>query len=305
MAYILQYGKYRGMPLFDVFESDFKYLDWLHSVTNCIELKLHIKDFIKQKKGATVNQYQVNCGKVHIGALQFKTKKDAKAMISQWLKYSYSGYVPSDEELSWIVPLLQMHPRFEEKALDMVAIEVSYSPPAFHFNIIKSDGTCEDMSYNKCLSGCANSKRHATLKACRDIIRPQIKEFRDGLLARGHVHCSVTGKRLCVNSMHIDHDYDQLPFRDMVSTFLGKEGLEYEDVEVLSLGVWHAFKDEELSKRWFDYHKDFAVLRVLDKEVHMAALCSSTPSHIEGKLRVFYRIIIWIFLPFLSHCKSI
>lgn len=269
MSYVLPFGKYKGKQISTVFDDDSKYVDWLHSATECITIKQHIRDFIRQKKDAVVNEFAACNGKVHIGTLQFKTKKDAKAMVSQWLKYSYSGYVATEEELAWIVPLLQLHPRFEEKALDMVGVEVQYSSPAFHFNIIKSDDTYEDISYIKCLSGCANSKRHAVLKACRDIIRPQIKEFKEAVLGQGHVHCSVTGKRLCADTMHIDHDYSKLPFREIVAEFFKKEGVECEDVEVTSLGVWHTFRDAELRQRWFDYHKDVAVLRVLDKEHHM------------------------------------
>ena len=80
MAFVLQFGKYKGTMLATVFESDFKYVDWLHTVTDCDEVKQQIIDFVKLKKLAVIKEYAVCDGKVHIGTLQFKTKKDAKAM---------------------------------------------------------------------------------------------------------------------------------------------------------------------------------------------------------------------------------
>jgi len=269
MACIIDFGKYTGESLANVFEIDFKYVDWLYSATNNETIKNAIKDFIRTKKASILKLYCTTCGNVKIGTVQFKTKKDAKQMISQWLKYSYSGYRPSQDELGWIIPLLEMHPHFEEKALDMIDLEVCYHPPAFHFNIKKSNGECEDISYNKCLSSTTNTRRHATLKACRDIIRPQIRNFKEAILNQKDLCCSVTGKPLCKNNIHIDHDYSKLPFTDIVDNFLTHEGLKHEDIDVISLGITHTFKDEELCRRWFQYHQSVAVLRALDKEHHM------------------------------------
>lgn len=273
MDYKLSFGKYTGKTIEEVFAIDHKYLDWIcNKSINFLAAKA-IHEYITTKKQEIINKYTVESGRYSLGPLKFKTKIDAKKMISEWLHTSYTGYIPSDEEMQWIIPLLQMHPRFEEKGgLMMTGVNVTYSPPAYHLNMILENDNTVDISYNKCLVKSANSQRNAVMKALRDIIRPQIASFKANIIANGDIRCAITDKILDSSELHIDHNFDILPFRTIVDNFMSKENRQIDDIRVVSRGITHDLEDTDLHDRWYKYHESVAILRPLQKHVNMKEL---------------------------------
>ena len=268
MSYQIDFGKYRGQYLVDVFENDPKYCDWVIRSSYKETFELELSQLVRTRKDNIYKKFISNNRKYKLGNLSFDTKCSMKSMVSEWLRYSYTGYLPTDDEMKWIIPLLEMHPRYEMKSVDMVGIKVSYSPPAFHFAFVKKDMSSVDISYNKCLNGNLSKQKNQVLRACRDIIRPQIKELLDKL-DPNRIVCAITGDVLKREDVHMDHHYEQMPFIKIIQDFLKNEGLKWQDIEVVSKGVTHGFVSKELEQRLYEYHKSVSIIRPIHKKLNM------------------------------------
>lgn len=268
--YTFTFGQYAGKTIEEVFKIDFKYVDWVYNKVNKPNAVQAIHDYIVEAKRSIVAKYVVPIGKYSIGNLQFSTKTNAKKMVSEWLQHSYSGYVATDEDLKWIIPLFKMHPRFEDKGgLEMVGIEIGFASTAFHFNVVLENGMRTDFSYIKCMNGYANTKKHDVMIAMRDIIRPQIMAYKRRLFSDGNVVCSVSGMTLHEVDLHIDHHFELMPFKKIVDDFLNKENITVDDIPIVSLGVTHDIDDHELRQRWYDFHEKKAILRPVHKHINL------------------------------------
>jgi len=74
--------------------------------------------------------------------------------------------------------LFTNHPEYPYKTRNVVDINItnnSLNSKAFQFNLIRKDGTIEDISYRYCIS--KPRENHKFLDAMRNCIKPQIKSF--------------------------------------------------------------------------------------------------------------------------------
>ena len=186
----------------------------------------------------------------------FKTKTEALTFFKNYL--SSNDSIP-DEDYPMIEAFIQNHPRglkTDEKVI--ITTNTMYGKTSKCFAVVDSNGTVDQCSYKTAING---YNKAGEVKWCmRDVIQPQIDEFRrnDTILDS----CPMCHSKM--KEIHVDHI---IPFCRILSDFLTNESLTsltFDDIAfVKEVGQKKRLKDEELGKRFADYHKEHAQLRYL------------------------------------------
>ena len=206
-----------------------------------------------------------------IGPLNFATKREAREFVMSYLKQAVPGAVPiADQE--WIISLLQMHPRYVAKSAnadEVVVMRSDFGQNCFGFR--KQDNSLEDVGTKKIFDKSSCSAESNAYSAFRRCIQPQIDEFRRVAFCSGPMICPVTLAEICNDKeTHIDHHFDILPFKKLLTQFLEKEDVNLKDVETVPDGTrGRKLKNSELFLKFETYHKDHAVLRAIAKRANL------------------------------------
>lgn len=118
-----------------------------------------------------------------------------------------------------------------------------------------------------------SSRRNRTLSTMRAMISPQIKSFRKKWYKKAYEFaearvCPLSGKNLLTTEIAVDH---KIPFIKLAEDFAKEQGINFSEVEVIGWGPKTKFKNPELCKKWKKYHKDNAILQVVDKDANLRA----------------------------------
>ena len=214
--------------------------------------------------------------KYQINGKPFKNKSQITEHFRNILKRN-DNQTLNQEDTNDVLDLLTYHKEYDEKVgsgIDHVRVEYHiddlYDRPAKypHFELYRTDGTNIDFSFHKTISWIKNQKsldnQHAkdVKTAMRYIVKDQIKRFRDKLFEKKKYHkCPIININYSKATSHIDHE-PPLTFDAMVHNFLTEKKLKFKDIELIDItGIYSTFKDTELRKEWYKYHKDNAILR--------------------------------------------
>jgi len=187
-------------------------------------------------------------------------------MLTQKAQFEYFGKILNKGLCSSLVTqrpndykemmlLFTKHPEYPYKTRDVVDMNITQNTlnhKAFQFNLIRKDGTIEDISYRSCIS--KPQENHKFIGAMRDCIKPQIKTFRN----LNEMKCEFCGE---TENIHIDHIY---MFKNLMIDFLlinpNKPTLFNENSD-----NQHVFRveDAKYANKWYEYHKLNATLRPL------------------------------------------
>lgn len=108
--------------------------------------------------------------------------------------------------------------------------------------------------------------RKAVLKALRQIIEPQIKQYRLAVrrqikgTGRYKLRCAITGESLDHGEFHIDH---KIPFKLIVEDWCREICKDLEQIEVVCRGTSCKLADIKLAENFFDYHLLHSQLQVV------------------------------------------
>ena len=183
----------------------------------------------------------------------FKTKSDA---LTYFKNYLASHDSIADEDYPIFEAFMQHHPcglKSDERVI--ITNHVMYGKTSKCYAVVNASGTVDERSYKTAING---YNKASEVKWCmREAIRPQINEFRhDNTIPDTCPMCHSE-----MNEVHVDHI---IPFCRLLSDFLAKESLTFDDIEIVrEFGQDKRLKDVELGKRFADYHKEHAQLRYL------------------------------------------
>ena len=231
---------------------------------------------------------------VEIGALKFKTKKEAEAYVRDLLNkvgYCTSVKSTSPENFSQFIELVKRHPKhvnFIEQMVDFSIVTPALNPMSNfkELNVIKSDGTREIISWKSCVAGKTNtSSRSELMKACRFAITDQILDFR---LKNPCRECEFCKLKITFASVpfHVDHINH---FVDIVDNFFNVSGYEIpNNFDIAQDGTQQRMmQNKEMETDFKKYHEKHAKLRYLCMTCNCKRGRRRTPSeclaHLDGR----------------------
>lgn len=191
------------------------------------------------------------------GGIGFRTKADIKKYAQQILHEE----IPMNKQ--FMLDIMENHPT---KIFDNPVITIGIND--YGINQFLADG--EPFSYLKCISPPSKSahiKANVT-RALRNAIKQQIFDFRDSKCINGSYMCEISNELLPRCDIEIDHHYELMPFKTIVSNYLNEYKISLSDIKIESLpnGGWCLCEPEQFQL----YHKKHAILRVLKKSINQS-----------------------------------
>jgi len=182
-------------------------------------------------------------------------KAGLKGRVREIVASTPAGRDVSAEHHAFLLDLLRHHPDAANKIGCGVAAfftrENDFGKKALALRRI--DGVLVDFSWVKCIDG--DSQHKNITAAFRTAIRAQVRQFKQRALTASST-CPLSGVPLTWDNSHVDH---HIPFRVLLTSFLDKEKLILNDVQVDQ----RELIDIELRQRWRSFHEDTAVLRLI------------------------------------------
>ena len=212
---------------------------------------------------------------LQIGSLHFRTKSEAMKWFGTVLSSSSVGAFCPEESMRNMIELINRHPDAEMKiGCGIESFQVRENPVFKNqkaFYLIRKDGSETDFSFRMCVSGNRSTPWANFCIAARNSISSQIVIFKTAaFLGLDSVRCQITGEVVEWNTCHIDH---VAPFSDLLQEFIRQQGIDV-SVEHTTGGedgsVVRLFIDADLDKRWREFHRQNAVLRVTTIKANLA-----------------------------------
>lgn len=191
------------------------------------------------------------------------------------------------EWASQLMPKLQEAKPYAKRALrpdaKLMCVFRKFGPKKQKFLMLTNDAGDElIIAKGKLLSALYPSKSKQTpeqkhraevLKVMRNIIKPQIKEFRiktkakivqlseQGFMqeARELNKCKLSGRSLNSCKTAVDHI---TPFVQLVDNWLIANSLTFDAIALKGRGQYRHFADADLATNWFTYHAQYAELQM-------------------------------------------
>ncbi len=195
----------------------------------------------------------------------FNTQADMRK-YTQEILYRNAGQTLSGDDLSFVLGLLDRHPARDKKigsGIDCICAEATgtYSmilrKNTLCFVIHRTDGTNEDFSFNKCISGKDDLNRKR-MQAYRSAVDDQIIRFK-----RQHEkeYCQICGRR--ERDLQVDH---VISFVDLVMQFENSCPDTIPQVlteDPVTRQIKFCQEDQDFENKWTAFHQTRAVLRML------------------------------------------
>lgn len=245
------------------------------SFFNSASLKRHLKTKYHTKKLNTSPKHTDN-PKYNLGNNKFRTKKEIVAYVKNILHINCDGYLLEGEELEVMKDLIQWHPKYDPAWGNEFKIEDN-ARGSKNFMIKDIDSQWWDFSFYKCIARQNKQQNHRknVIRTFRETIREQIYEFKDSkkCYVDGKVMytCEIDGKMYDRDSIHVDHKYDSYTFRQLHTDFLKLHKLNFEDIQLRQDRCFIYFHDDKIKQSWLDFHKNNAILRVINKTSNLTA----------------------------------
>lgn len=190
----------------------------------------------------------------YLGGIDFDSQKDLLKCIRAIIKENPKFIDLREDLYEFMLDLLKLHPNAKQKIGCGVK---SFRIDDDHFQVIRIDGSTTDFSFHRCVSG-GLSKLRMFKVAAREAVQQQIDEFRSQFN-----WIDLIGK-------HVDHKNPS--FNQIVEDFIKERKIDLELVEISGMGdeeTTQFFSDIWLRRDFADYHKDHAILQLLDAKENM------------------------------------
>ena len=211
--------------------------------------------------------------KIIIGNRTFKYKKDAIDYYKRILNSYDYGEKLSESDFEEIKSLIQVHPDFENKfnfeISQIIVDKVKFNTKSFQ--VIKPDLDRVVFSYLKCING-QHKPQTKYNKACRDTVQNDLQKVKLEYFKKhsknGRVKCQETGELCKWEELVIDHRQPNT-FSVIIDRFIELNNIDVNSIEYdEKIDGVYSFKDNEISMKFKQYHKEKANLRIIKKELN-------------------------------------
>lgn len=219
----------------------------------------------------TAGQKDTAVPELWIGQRRYPTKKAATDAVRAVLyRYRVGETVDLEEDHLLLVDLLGMHHEAEDKigcGVEAFAVAPPQRGPYPGFEVIRTDGTRIDFSYQTCLK--PPTVRQQVLNVLRDEVRGQINAYFEQRKDAGSLVSDQSGEPL--DSTNTAVSYFQGPaFVDIAEEFAatvgGWEAIEMTPSTEPGLG---RIADRALAEQWKNHHRERAVLGLLSAQENL------------------------------------
>jgi len=212
---------------------------------------------------------------VTIGEITYRTQTACMEDVRR--RIAAIGITPSIRETSpaeyeFFHELVKRHAAHEEKLKDLSDIAIRHDAikkNAFAIDIVNTNGTRTEISWDKCVTGKSEPQRSKFHSALRYAVEDQIAAFREqskvetcelcteslSLMERGVGKCSVP--------THVDHI---LHFETLADNFTARQEITmpttYEKEPVTYLTRFKE-EDRDIGQQFAEYHREHAALRLI------------------------------------------
>lgn len=214
---------------------------------------------------------------VNLGHLNFPNQKEAKAYFKDLLNRYKPISTLNEMDSTDVMALLSGHTNAKEKIGTGIAyISVDSDDlggQCFHIN--REDGSKENFSYIKCISGQQSQFTRFSI-ACRRSIDDELYEFKktcfsaEKMNAKYQIQCPVTKSWITWDQAHVDHKAP-MTFSVIVSTFIQMENIDLDNIAFDSTSNYgNEFTDETIGTRFATWHRKNATLRVIQANANLS-----------------------------------
>ena len=147
------------------------------------------------------------------------------------------------------------------------------------FWVIRTDGTESDFSFIWAVKGTPKPIAQEFADACRNAVLSDIRAAKRLFFDthgdhEGRVPCDITGRLITKDEAHVDHAHPT--FGTLVITFRASQGWHKQiPSDILTVPADQqfttSFANDDANQKFRDYHKAAASLRIISKEVNLAA----------------------------------
>lgn len=164
----------------------------------------------------------------------------------------------NEEFFDFCINLFKKHPNYPEKVKNLVDIKITrntLNKGCFQLNVVKEDGTIEDISYRQCIY---NQKTNHLNEAFRVAVITDIFEFKN-------THEHICANKECKSKDNVKYDVDHVNyFEKLVHDFM-KDRKNYPSIFSETKHNQRCFRPEDsnFEKEWILFHKENAILQIL------------------------------------------
>lgn len=180
------------------------------------------------------------------------------------------------DDLAFMHGLLLQHPdavRMIGTGVARITVAVNPRYPSQRMFVVhRLDGSCDDFSYRKCLSGEPGPLRQLH-DALRGEISSQMAAVRRRALAQGQRFCPYTREPFSADEPgHVHHAFS--PFYRIAADFIGLEGGPEQFPLQPDPGGGRRLDDRDQARRWAAHHARAARLKLVSKTANLSLLAA-------------------------------
>ncbi|MBA2591985.1 MAG: DCL family protein [Pseudomonadota bacterium] len=216
---------------------------------------------------------------VTIGTLSFKFTKDAKQLFREMLGRYRNSQDLNEEDSEHLRYLLERHPEAQEKI--GCGIKRFCKAPTDQgtscFWLEREDGSTTDFSYITCVDSKRKSLYQEFAEACREAVREELQKAKKNHFeahgdSDGKLVCEMSREKIAPYESHLDHK-KPMTFQVIVRTFIAANCIDIKS-EMLSIAgdaqFVTTFVDKDMEKRFQDYHRGVADLRIIKPRANLS-----------------------------------
>lgn len=227
---------------------------------------------VTQDETQIKKEYKLKFKKV-MSLFHFKTQTSLIQHLSKTLQTTIPGTI-IEQEHDLLCELLKLHYKHHScNPLYFTTSKHAIYKTQYYMFYDMDKNMLIDFSYKSCINNTGQIKKLKQNSAFRNTIKYQIVDFKNTCFHTNHeILCSKTGVKLLNDSnTHVDHNYEILPFRVLVSNFTKQYRITETDLETTSDNVelLHYFKNERISQIFKEYHKQNAQLRLIHASANL------------------------------------
>jgi hypothetical protein len=201
-----------------------------------------------------------------IGDKHFKTKKELEEYVRNIIMnigICKSVKTVSISDYNFFINLFRRHPKYPEKIYNICDISIitnKVNAKLLELNIIRHDGSVDDISWRNCVSGAEKDNFKCALRVS---IEEQLKSFR----RTANNECDIC-KTLEADEYHVDHvnHFEEILYGFLQTTKRVKPIIFQNTKDNRKSFI---SDDKEYEEEWKSYHKNMACLRILCRSCNL------------------------------------